>query len=236
MTKQTFLTKEIYELAKPHFYAIDSITQAGYKAKDTLYPILNANKDRINLELFQLAYGFPKNQFHAVKWVFITSNLEGLEKLVELTIASLYNSTAGYAYPTQATVARIAGVSPRTVSKAVKSMEESGRWLIKRTFKEGRSRSSHCYYLVPPFGFGRAMEFIANDQSQNDVHLQSAISGFLKKRVITKLRSPNNNLFMNYDHKHLSSYKKDGHYKELPHILEYDLQSRKAFTRLLTKV
>ena len=75
--------------------------------------------------------------------------LSGVERMVRIALAS-YATPDGKAWPSLASIAKRAGFSPRTVVRALDSLEEKGRIFRKRRRMVGNRRLTTVYYLGGP--------------------------------------------------------------------------------------
>lgn len=131
------------------------------KYTKTLDALMKNNHSFLHPQIFRSLYGFPKNQFMAVKWVLATSKLSGVDRLIAATIAGFYNTKLGYAYPNQQQVAKICGVSERTVTTAITQMKARGEWLITPVQVAPYEKAvSNRYYLLPPAGYGTCSQAV----------------------------------------------------------------------------
>lgn len=238
MNNKDIDAKNVYDIAKKHFL-FPSEKMNGVLEEVKIGSLLEKNERRINTKLFSRAYGFPKSQFNALKWIMMTSELKGNSKLVELTIASYYNLDKGFAFPSQELVGYNTGLSSRTISNAVTKMKESGRWLVKQSFSDGKARATNCYFILPPLGYGSIAKSYKENASHSEINssLETALENVVKEiNHRAKTKSPRDIISV----EHVSKYSliKEGQvYKHFPKLFKSgDKENQKIFSTILNRV
>lgn len=237
MNNKDIDVKTVYDIAKKHFL-FSSERIDGVLADTKIKSLLENNRRRINVELFSKAYGFPKSQFNALKWVMMTSKLEGNSKLVEITIASYYNSDKGFAFPSQELIKFNTGLSARTVNNAVLKMKESGRWLVKQSFSEGRPRTTNCYFILPPLGYGGIGEiYKENPDLKKFSSLLEANLETVIKAVNNRAKNENGKAILAMESLADINLSKEGHvYRNFPKLFKTNSkEDLKIFSKILNK-
>lgn len=93
----------------------------------------------------------PQNSWKLTQWVTRYTNLKSSAKLVSIQIASCYNPTIGYSYPSYDSLMRETGLGYGTISRSIQAMKLSGEWLVLNTAYSDNSRNTNnrYFYLSP---------------------------------------------------------------------------------------
>lgn len=87
----------------------------------------------------------------AYKWAKEVDGLAGLEKWLLVTLADYYNDEQKRAWPGRAELARRTGMSIRTVTRQISSLETKGLILVERWFNNNTGKSLNNRYYLPKF-------------------------------------------------------------------------------------
>lgn len=88
----------------------------------------------------------------AVNWARKVPDLRPTEAFVLWVICDRYNEEVGMAWPSIATIARETRYSDRTVSRALKRLDELGVIKIKKTYSNRHDGWVSNTYLLPELG------------------------------------------------------------------------------------
>lgn len=169
--------REIYEIASKYFMIPSSKGTPKdknnfNKGLDDLF--FNQQDVLRNLDLFRNLYGFPRNQFMAMKYILQTSRLVAKDRVVAATIASFYSSKLGYSYPSQQQIAEICGMKIRTLADSIEQMKLSGEWLITPVQSAPYEKTvSNRYYLLPPAGYGILVSRLQRHEESDEAKISS---------------------------------------------------------------
>lgn len=98
----------------------------------------------------------------AYKWAKEIVGLSPLEKWLLVTIADYYNDKEKRAWPARTELSRRTGMSVRSITRQISSLESKGWILVERWFNNNTGKNLNNRYYLPKFDSSSGTNVVRN--------------------------------------------------------------------------